>query len=241
MTKHRLHDDGPLAAGQLRELADARAHYLLNVLRLRQGMAIALFNARDGEWQGTIEGTTRRQASIRLQERTRPPAAEEGPGLVMAPIRPSRFDWVVEKATELGVGRIVPVLVKRSVVKLERIDRLQAIATEASEQCGRLTVPEVEATRPLADWLRTRDAARALFFADEQGSGTSLLRLPADTDQPPPDLLIGPEGGFEATERDLLLAQPNLVRVDLGTRILRAETAALASLAIWQEAARLRC
>jgi 16S rRNA (uracil1498-N3)-methyltransferase len=232
MTVPRLHCPGELTAGQALELAGERAHYLRHVLRLREGDGLHLFNAAAGEWRAEIARLAKHGLLLRIVARTREPVPEPGPTLVFAPIKRSRLEWLVEKAVELGVARLVPVITRRTVARPERSDRLEAIAVEAAEQCERLSVPLIEPPRPLADWLVARAAAVPLLFADERGEGTPLMA--AWRRHPEGELLVGPEGGFAPDERQRLLGLPGVVPVSLGPRILRAETAALYALVAWQ-------
>lgn len=232
MTVPRLHVTERLVAGQELRIAGDRAHYLRNVLRLREGAALRPFNAEDGEWQAAIANVARHEVQVALVERVRAPAPEPGPTLVFAPIRRNRLEWLVEKAVELGAARLVPILTQRTVVRPEGSERLAAIATEAAEQCERLTVPAIEPPVPFAAWLAARDPARPLLFADERGTGLALAR--ALDAHPDGELLAGPEGGFTKEERESLVAAPGVIPVSLGARILRAETAALYLLAGWQ-------
>ncbi len=230
MTQARLHVAGPLAAGAAVRLEDERAHYLRNVLRLREGEPVRLFNAEDGEWQARLVAVARHAATVELSELVRPPAPEPGPTLVFAPIRRNRLDWLVEKAVELGVARLVPVITRRTVVKPEGADRLTAIAREAAEQSERLTLPPVAPPVPFAAWLAGRDPGEPVLVALTREDAAPLpaaLRRHAE----PPTLLIGPEGGFAPEERERLRGAPNVQAVSLGPRILRTETAALAMLA----------
>lgn len=231
MTTPRLFVSAKLAAAAQVILDERQAHQLLHVLRLRVGAEARLFNGDDGEWSGRIAAARRRTVEVVLEGQVRPPVPEPGPTLVFAPIRKSRLEWLVEKAVELGAARLVPVLTRRTVARLENPARLQAIAIEAAEQCERLTVPSLEAPRPLADWLRARDTALPLLFADERGRATPLLTAMAGLDDA--EILIGPEGGFAPEERQQVLELPAMVPVSLGPRILRAETAALYALACW--------
>jgi 16S rRNA (uracil1498-N3)-methyltransferase len=232
MTVPRLHVTERLAAGRELRIAGDRAHYLRNVLRLREGAALRPFNAEDGEWQAIVTGLARHEVQVALAELVRSPVPEPGPTLVFAPIRRNRLDWLIEKAVELGTARLVPVLTQRTVVRPEGSERLAVIATEAAEQCERLTVPAIDPPLAFDAWLTARDPARSLLFADERGAGLALARaVPAHPDAL---LLVGPEGGFTADERESLLASPKVVPVSLGPRILRAETAALYLLAAWQ-------
>jgi 16S rRNA (uracil1498-N3)-methyltransferase len=231
MTVPRLHVAERLGAGRELRLAGDRAHYLRNVLRLRAGAELRLFNAVDGEWRASVASAGRHEIGLAVAERVRAPAAEPGPSLAFAPIRRNRLEWLVEKAVELGVARLVPILTQRTVVRPEGAGRLEAIAVEAAEQCERLTVPTVDPPRPLHEWLAARPIV-PLLFAHERGGVMPLGRaLRADVTA---ELLVGPEGGFTPDESALLLARPEVTAVNLGPRILRAETAALYMLTAWQ-------
>ncbi len=228
----RLHlEDPPLRAAVTVSLDAARSHYLSRVLRLAAGDAVALFNAEDGEWRARVVALDRRGVRLAVEDRLRPPCAEPGPSLWFAPPRRTRLEWLVEKAVELGVGGFRPVITERTVARLQRPERLRAIAVEAAEQCGRLTVPEFAPTRPLARAL-VEEAPAALLFADEAGDGRPLLKA-LDGEGPEPAFLVGPEGGFTPAERAMLRARTTVRPVSLGPRILRSETAALYMLACW--------
>jgi 16S rRNA (uracil1498-N3)-methyltransferase len=221
-----------LAPGATIALEGERVHYLRNVLRLREGGEVRPFNAGDGEWRARILAFGRHRLDLLVEERLRAPLPEPGPTLVFAPIRHNRLEWLVEKAVELGAAALVPVLTRRTVVRPENSDRLEAIAIEAAEQCKRLTVPAVAAPVALAHWLESRDPAWALLFADERGAGTPVLA--AMRQSPDAAILVGPEGGFAEDELALLQAAPVATAVSLGRLILRAETAALHVLVAWQ-------
>lgn len=223
-----------LEAGGHVPLDAARAHYLANVLRLRAGARLRLFNAGDGEWEGVLAASGRGRAGVAVETLVRPPRPEPGPVLHFAPIRRNRLDWLAEKAVELGASRLVPLLTERTVVRLENPARLRAIVAEAAEQCGRLTVPELAEPVPLGTWFAGVAAAAGppLLLADEAGGAPVATALAEAAE--PPDLLAGPEGGWAPAERALLLSLPRLRAVTLGPRTLRAETAALALLAAWQ-------
>jgi len=227
----RLYLDLPLAAGALLEPGPAQCHYLLNVLRRRQGDRLALFNGRDGEWRAVLAQVERRRARLQIEERLREQRAEPGPSLLFAPLKRTRLEFLIEKATELGVARLEPVLTRHTVVDRVNLTRLLSIATEAAEQCGRLTIPDLAPPAPLLERVATQPADRPLYLADETGGGVPLLQA---LERGPGDLLIGPEGGFAADELPALRGAPAVVAVSLGPRILRAETAALAALACWQ-------
>lgn len=230
MRSPRLYVETPLAAGIRVEPGAEAAHYLLRVLRLGPGARVRLFNGRDGEWSALVEAGDRKRLWLVVGEQLRPPQAAEGPVLFVAPPRRSRFEWLVEKATELGVGRIVPVLTQRTVAKPEKLSRLQTIATEAAEQSERLDRPAIEPLCPLAEVL-IRLQSGWLLLADEAG-GRPLLQALEETSATA--FLVGPEGGFDAAEREVLRAHPRVIAVTLGPRILRVETAAVAMLACWQ-------
>jgi 16S rRNA (uracil1498-N3)-methyltransferase len=234
MTGPRLHLPDRLSAGRVVAVAADRAHYLRHVLRLREGATVRLFNGDDGEWRSAVASLGRRELTVRIGALVRAPAPEPGPTLVFAPIRRTRLEWLVEKAVELGVARLVPVITQRTVAKPEKADRLEAIAVEAAEQCERLTVPALEAPRPLGDWVTARGPGPVVLFADERGGALPVAE--ALKQQPDAELLVGPEGGFAAEERERLLAAPGVRPVSLGRRILRAETAALYALVCWQVA-----
>jgi 16S rRNA (uracil1498-N3)-methyltransferase len=226
---------GPLA-GKAVELDAARAHFLRNVLRLGPGDAVAVFNARDGEFAARIETLGKRGATLAPGERLRAPAPEPGPWLCFAPIKRARVDLLVEKATELGAARLLPVVTRRTVVERVNLERLAAIATEAAEQTGRLSVPDVAAPVALPALLASWPADRALVVCDETGGGTPIaaaLRGRRDALA----LLTGPEGGFAPEEIEWLTREKFVRRVGLGPRILRADTAAIAALAVLQAVA----
>lgn len=220
----RLHLDAPLASGTRVPLDAARVHRLRHVLRLASGAGVRLFNAGSGEWRATLERLERRGGEALVLELLRPPVAEPGPRLALAPIRANRLDWLVEKAVELGVAALDLVLTRRTVVRPERIERLQAIAVEAAEQCGRLSVPRLRPPVPLGSWLEALPAGLPLLVGDEAGGEPAG---PALADAPEAVLLVGPEGGFAPEERARLLARPATRAIGLGPRILRSETAAL--------------
>jgi 16S rRNA (uracil1498-N3)-methyltransferase len=225
----RLHTPSELAAGAEVALDHRASHYLAKVMRARSGDVVRLFNARDGEWRAAL-AVGRRDVLATLLARTRPPATEPGPVLAIAAIKRAKLELVVEKATELGVAAIRPLVTARGVVDRVNQGRLAAIAGEAAEQCERLTVPEIAALEPLDVFLASRGGASPLYAAleraDARGLGEAVDRHGAG------DLLIGPEGGFTAAERAAVAAAPGAVAVDLGPRILRAETAAIAGLAV---------
>ncbi|GIL41041.1 16S rRNA (uracil(1498)-N(3))-methyltransferase [Roseiterribacter gracilis] len=227
----RLFVDAPLAANATIELDRDRAHYLQHVLRLSPGATIEVFNGRDGGWACAIESFAKRGAILTAQAQRRAQVSSPDLWLCFAPLKRARIDLVVEKATELGVSRLLPVETRRTVTDRVNLDRLRAIASEAAEQCERLDVPVIDAPVTLPTLLGNWDATRTLHVAAESGAAQPLHVALAPA---PCAFLIGPEGGFDPAELDLLRSVPFVVAIGLGPRLLRAETAALAALASWQ-------
>ena len=231
----RLYLPEPLVAGAAVTIDSARAHRLQHVLRLGLGAAVAAFNEDDGEWLCRITELGRRGAVLTVIEQRRPPAAETDLWLVFAPIKRVRLDWLVEKATELGAAALVPIWTARTQSERLNRERLRGLAISAAEQSGRITIPEIQVGRPLYELMDGWPNGRRLILCDETGGGApiaaALAGIAADA---PAAVLIGPEGGFTETELDALGKLPIVTRVDLGPRVLRAETAALAALAVFQ-------
>jgi 16S rRNA (uracil1498-N3)-methyltransferase len=223
----RLFVKGSLAADQPIGGGEAQAHYLLNVMRRSAGDTVILFNGRDGEWEAAIASLSRKIVVFEPRVLLRAQAAEPDCWLVFALLKRTKTDLVVEKATELGVSRILPVLTARTQADHVNLDRLRAIAIEAAEQCERLAVPEIAAPQSLPALLAAWPAARHLFMADERRNAPAA-RLATG----PAALLVGPEGGFTDAEVAAIGANQHVTRVSLGARILRAETAAIAGLAL---------
>ena len=236
--KIRLYVDHPLGEGQTVPLSREQAHYLFGVMRLGPGGQVLLFNGRDGEWRAEITGAGKREGAAQVLERTRPLQAPPDLWLLFAPIKKARTDFIVEKAAEMGAARILPVLTEYTNAERVRVDRLQAHAVEAAEQCGGTFVPEVAAPQKLAVLLDGWPGERQILFADEALAEAGAGQMPdiaANRDLKAPwAILIGPEGGFSARERDRLRAMDNSHPVRLGPRILRADTAAVAALTLWQ-------
>jgi 16S rRNA (uracil1498-N3)-methyltransferase len=230
--KIRLYVDLALGAGAVLEPSPAQCHYLLTVMRRQDGDAIALFNGRDGEWLARLELFERRRCRLTIGQQSRRQQAEPGPALLFAPLKRMRQEFLIEKATELGVASLAPVLCRRSVVDRINRNRVVSIAIEAAEQCGRLTLPEVDQAVPLAERLAMRSNGHCLFVGDE--TGTAQPVADAFDEHGLGDLLIGPEGGFDPDELAELRSHDGVVPISLGPRTLRAETAALAALACWQ-------
>lgn len=220
----RLHVRGPLAAGATVDCEPTQAHYLGTVMRLGPGSELLVFDGGSGEWLAKIEEAGRKRMTLSVQQQTR--AQEQVPDLCLAfaPLKRAQTDWLVEKATELGARRLQPVMTRRTVAERVRLDRLESIAVEAAEQCGRTALPSIAEPIPLERFLG--EAPSTLYFADERG-GQPLADVMAPGSAA---ILIGPEGGFIDEERAMIRARPGAVAVSLGPRILRAETAALAAL-----------
>ncbi|WP_293440671.1 16S rRNA (uracil(1498)-N(3))-methyltransferase [Planktotalea sp.] len=232
--KTRLFVDQPLAEGNCVSVSQAQAHYLFGVMRLAVGGAVSLFNGKDGEWRGEILQAGKRKGVLRCTVQTKPLQMPPDLWLCFAPIKKTRTDFIVEKAAEMGVAKICPV--QTDFTNSERIkrERLQAHAVEASEQCGGTFVPEVCALKKLSALLDHWPEDRQIMFCDETelGVASSLAAAKAGAWA----ILIGPEGGFSPTERARLHAHPQAHVVSLGPRILRADTAAVAALTLWQSA-----
>jgi 16S rRNA (uracil1498-N3)-methyltransferase len=231
----RLYVTEPLVTGAQVALGDKQAHYLLQVLRHKPGDPVALFNGRDGEWQGALQSAGKKNAVLAVEKLLRPQAQASDLWLLCAPLKGGKTEWVVEKATELGVARICPVLTRFTVADRINDTRLGAIAVEAAEQCERLDVPAIDALVPLETLLGRWDAARRLIYGDESGMGGSNARdmLPG-MGMSSMAVLIGPEGGFSASELELLRSLPYVSGMCLGPRVLRADTAAIAALTLVQ-------
>jgi 16S rRNA (uracil1498-N3)-methyltransferase len=227
----RLFVDRTLAEGLTLALDGAPANYLANVLRLGTGARVKLFDDRTGEWLAEIAEEGRKRVTLAVGEHLRPRETVPDLWLLFAPIKRGRIDWLVEKATELGVARLVPVLTRRTVVDRLNLDRLRAHIVEAAEQCQRTALTELAEPRKLDALIGAWPAERTLFFADEAGGGP-LTAAPR-----PAAILIGPEGGFTDDERAAIRALPQARPITLGPRILRADTAALAAVALWMHAA----
>jgi 16S rRNA (uracil1498-N3)-methyltransferase len=228
--KIRLYVKHALVQGQEIALTLDQAHYLFNVMRQSVGATVALFNGADGEWLGQIVASGRKGGQVQCMVQT---ASQHTPAdiwLLFAPIKKTRTDFIVEKAVELGVARLVPVQTDWTNSERIRQDRLQAHAVEAAEQCGATHVPDVDALRPLSRVLADWDQRRALIWGDEAQAGNAMPALPPA----PAALLIGPEGGFSPAERTRLRALPFVTPLPLGPRILRADTAAVSALTLWQ-------
>jgi 16S rRNA (uracil1498-N3)-methyltransferase len=230
----RLFVEDYLAAGQSLELSEDHTHFLKNVLRLKEGAVVAFFNGRNGEWHGRIASFGRRNATALIEVRSRTQETETDLWLVFAPIKRARIDFLVEKATELGASALLPVMTRRTNVERMNLDRLQAHAVEAAEQSERLTVPVVHAPQSLDGLMSSWDSQRKLVVCDETGTAPPIAAALASEAPGEWAVLIGPEGGFTEDELDGLRKLPFVRPVSLGPRVLRADTAAIAALAVLQ-------
>jgi len=234
--KTRLHVESDLERDNPVSLSPAHAHFLANVLRLGKNDRVSLFNGRDGEWSCRIEMLGRKSATVHPDERIREHMPEPGPWLAFAPVKKARTDFIVEKATELGVEKLIPVFTALTSSGRVNLERFEANAREAAEQCGRLTVPEISPPSELDELVERWPDERPLLIADETGGGRPIADVLGDiafaNDIPPSGcgFLIGPEGGLDDTERRVIVEAPNCHLIDLGPLILRSETAAVAAL-----------
>jgi 16S rRNA (uracil1498-N3)-methyltransferase len=236
----RLFIDAALGAGATVKLEGPQAHYLLHVLRLKPGDAVLVFNSREGEWRGRLADVAKRSVSLALEARTReqPPPADLH--YLFAPLKHSRLDYMVQKAVEMGASRLQPVLTRHTQVARVNLERMRANAIEAAEQCGILTLPDIAAPVALERAIAAHEPARLLIFCDEEAevadpvAALTGARAQHGAGPMPLALLVGPEGGFAEEERAALLRAPNVLRLALGPRILRADTAAVAALALVQ-------
>lgn len=232
----RLFVDAPLAEGSVIALGGNQANYLGNVLRLAAGDTVLVFNGRDGEWRASISGR-RRPDSLTIRSRTRPQDRLPELAFVFAPLKHARLDYVVQKAVEMGASRLEPVLTRFTQVTRVNGDRMRANVIEAAEQCGILSLAAVADPLPLERYLANRLTRRLLIFCDEAADVADPLKvLQSGLAEHGIDVLVGPEGGFDAAERVALLHQPCVLRLSLGPRILRADTAGVAALALVQAA-----
>jgi len=240
---------GALAAGTETALGSASGHYLRNVLRLREGAEVLAFNGKDGEWLAVLSGTSKR-STLTMQKQTRPQTEARDLHYLFAPLKHERLDYMVQKAIEMGASRLQPVLTRHTQVKRVNVERMRANAIEAAEQCGVLNVADISEPMTLARAIAARKPDRLLVFCDEEAEVNNPIEALADARPSPTAMLpltmsspnelqsiavlVGPEGGFAEDERAALMKLPNTVRLSLGPRILRADTAAVAALALVQ-------
>ena len=235
--KTRLYVTGDLDEGMAVRLDEGQAHYLLHVLRAKAGDRVSLFNGRGGEWLAEIATVDKRGVTATCLRQSAPQHGTPDIWLVFAPVKKTPSDYLVQKAAELGVSVLQPVFTHRTIVGRINQERMAANAIEAAEQSGRLTVPEIRASVSLEKLLATWPNDRRLLFCDEGGEAKAMTQAARESRGGPCAILTGPEGGFDAGERVALRALPFVVPVTLGPRILRADTAALSALAIWQSIA----
>ena len=232
----RLYVDAPLKEGVMVMLDRGQTHYLTTVMRLRAGDRILVFNGRDGEWNAAIEGG-KRAVTLRVGARTRPQTDAGDLHYLFAPLKSARLDYMVQKAVEMGVSRLQPVLTRHGQIGRVNLDRVRANAIEAAEQCGVLSLADIPPPTALTSVLAAWQPDRYLVFCDEAAAiADPLQALAAVPSKSPLAVLIGPEGGFADDERSALLKLPNVIRLALGPRILRADTAAVAALSLVQAA-----
>ncbi|MCB5410997.1 16S rRNA (uracil(1498)-N(3))-methyltransferase [Pseudogemmobacter faecipullorum] len=230
--KVRLYLEQPLGQGQVILVEEGAANYLFAVMRLGAGAVVHVFNGRDGEWLAEVGEANKRRGTLICREQSRAQDYPPDLWLLFTPIKKERTNFIVEKAVELGVARVLPVSTRRMNSERLRQDKQQAHAVEAAEQCGATSVPEVAALTPLAALLTDWPAERRIYWADEIRAGEDQAwRGEAGA---PAAILIGPEGGFTPEERELLHSLPFVTPIALGPRILRAETAAMAAITLWQ-------
>ena len=250
----RLYIDAPLAADNVVALSQAQVHYLKNVLRKEEGREVLVFNGNEGEFSAKLVELKKRGGLAAVGPQTRAPEREPYLTLLFAPVKRGPLEMIIQKATELGVSHLAPVLTERTVAPKLNIERLQAIAVEAAEQCGRLSVPSVDKPIKLAALVEAWPQDRRIIFCDEAGDDETkewggdngraapILETLNRTDSKAQQdvvsgaILTGPEGGFSPAERAMLRAEPFVIPVTLGPRILRADTAVIAALALWQSA-----
>jgi 16S rRNA (uracil1498-N3)-methyltransferase len=213
---------------------DKQSHYLLNVMRARAGDHMSLFNGRDGEWSARVAELTKRSCALECERRIAEQSEVPDLWLCFAPIKKTPADYVVQKATELGVRALQPVVTRRTIVSRVNLERMRANAVEAAEQSGRMSIPDIREPLSLDKLCATWPKDRRLIFCDESGGAPPIAQALRSDKGRPFAILTGPEGGFDPAERDALRAHTFVVPVALGPRILRADTAALAALAIWQ-------
>jgi 16S rRNA (uracil1498-N3)-methyltransferase len=232
----RLFIEAPLGGGQTLTLDPTQTNYLGNVLRRKPGDAVLVFNGRDGEWRASIARSSKRTLSLTVGEQTRAQTPSSDLHYVFAPLKHARLDYMVQKAVEMGASRLQPVLTRHTQVARVNLDRMRANAVEAAEQCGILTLPDIQAPVSFERLMAERDTARLIVFCDEHAEVTdpvaALAAARPSSGCVPLAVLVGPEGGFAEDERAALLKAGNVVRLALGPRILRADTAAVAALAL---------
>ena len=235
--KTRLYVAADLGEGMALTLDEGQTHYLLHVLRAESGNLVSLFNGRDGEWLGEITAAAKRGATVTCRRQVLQQHGTPDIWLAFAPVKKTPSDYLVQKAAELGVSVLQPVFTRRTIVSRINEERMAANAIEAAEQSGRVSVPEIRSGISFDKLLASWPKERRLLFCDEGGDAKTMTQAARESRGGPTGILTGPEGGFDPAERAALRALPFVVPVTLGPRILRADTAALAALAIWQAVA----
>jgi 16S rRNA (uracil1498-N3)-methyltransferase len=230
----RLFIDTPLAQGAVNEVSREQFNYLVNVLRFEAGDAVLVFNGRDGEWRAEISFPSKKRLLLTATEQTRPQPAPCDLHYLFAPLKVGRIDYLVQKAVEMGAGVLQPVMTQHVQGKITNLERVRANVIEAAEQCGVLGIPEVAEPRKLEDVLSTWPTDRRIIFCDEGDAGQNPLPVLTSVKERKLALLIGPEGGFSDAERSLLRSLDFVTAIPLGPRILRADTAAVAAMAVIQ-------
>ena len=233
----RLYVPSDLSAGAEIETTREQAHYLANVVRLREGAELLVFNGRDGEWLAEIAAFAKKSATLSVMSLTRPQTFQPDLVYCFAPLKQGRLDYLVQKAVEMGAGVLQPVITQHTQVPKLGLDRLLANVIGAAEQCGVLSIPTVREPMKLERLIEGWEEGRRLVFCDEDAPGNDPLPLLSELAGERLGLLVGPEGGFSDAERTMLRALPFVVPIPLGPRILRADTAAVAALAVIQAAA----
>lgn len=226
----RLYLDASLAEGAVVSLGREQAHYLMTVLRLGDGAEVLVFNGRDGEYGAVLRPEGRKAASLEISAQTREQAPRPRLDFLFAPLKVGRLDYLVQKATEMGVGRITPVFTDHTQLHKVNAARLEANILEAAEQCGNLSIPELAEAVKLEALLSDWDPARRIIFCNESQAGNNPAEILSRITERDLALLVGPEGGFSEKEREILTALPFVTPIPLGPRILRADTAAVAAL-----------
>jgi 16S rRNA (uracil1498-N3)-methyltransferase len=232
----RLFVEASLATGAEVPLSRDQANYLKNVLRLKAADAVLVFNGREGEWRARLQASGRRDLALVVEAMTRSQPQAGDLVLAFAPLKHARLDYLVQKAVEMGATRLLPMLTRHTAVARVNLDRMRANVIEAAEQCGTLSVPAVEEPLPFARVVAGLPPERVAVFCDEEAEQGEPLAALAGAPAGPVTLLIGPEGGFAEEERRALIARPRTVRLSLGPRVLRADTASVAALALVQAA-----
>lgn len=239
-TNIRIYTANTLMQGGTVILDKDQSHYLVTVMRQKVGANLLTFNGRDGEWLAQITDANKRAVTIQILEQTKMQAPEPDLWFAFAPIKKTRLDFIAQKVTELGINRILPVMTRRTIVDRIKNDRMLANAIEAAEQCERLSIPTIDKMIKLEKLINTWPNDRLLMFCDEDLSGKDAYHALKETAKASGKqkwgVLIGPEGGFDDHERTLIKSKPNTVVVSLGPRILRADTAAISAITIWQAA-----